>query len=563
MSSQPNKNHELETIVLRVDGAQLPPQLEQLVGSRSPAGGGSGGGFELSPRGLLTPLFRHKLIMLACALVAVVAAVGYVKGQPNLYASEARVMIRGDRTGVTIDPAARGTSLLQPTRAGAILRREIGLLTSDELARRVVERKGAEWILTQGRPEAFAAAAAAPEEPAMHREWVRLTREWLNLEPARGDAATFARQAVLGGLSVRETMEGSTILSLNYLSTDASFSREVLAALVDEYLKLHIEINSLRLSPAFLKAQAEEKLAELESHQARLSKMLQELNIVSLPTDREWAGQRIHELEASLSSLQGEWETSRAQAGVLERFSQSGRPNDYRALAQAAAAEDPTQIRLRERLAQMQVDEARMLVDLSDDHPRLVLLREEIKATRRLLAENQPDSPEVVVPLDRVLQWESEKARLESLAARRAALQAELDQARKQLSSLVQNEQRIQAMQRNVAILEQDYAQLISSQQVAQIAMTLDQDQVVNVSLIQPPTLASESSKNMRKMLALLAFIPLLGLGLGMGVAFGLDVTNTRLRTAGDITSHLGLPVLVSLPHNHPQLPILKEASND
>ncbi len=76
------------------------------------------------------------------------------------------------------------------------------------------------------------------------------------------------------------------------------------------------------------------------------------------------------------------------------------------------------------------------------------------------------------------------------------------------------------------------------------VATGLGKEQLANVALIGPPH-AADAPSGRNKFILLSAVV---GLALGMGIAFGMEFFSNVLRTRQDVEYYLGLPVLASIP---------------
>jgi uncharacterized protein involved in exopolysaccharide biosynthesis len=78
------------------------------------------------------------------------------------------------------------------------------------------------------------------------------------------------------------------------------------------------------------------------------------------------------------------------------------------------------------------------------------------------------------------------------------------------------------------------------------IATGLGKEQLANVALIGPPRATRGTDLVKRGRLVLLS--ALVGLALGIAIAFGFEFFNNALRTRQDVEFYLGLPVLGVIP---------------
>src|SRR2546421_527835 len=95
--------HEGPARTLNVTGIQLDAYREYRNQSQPADSGGGQSGFSL--RDILYTLFRHKKKIVFMFLACSIGGVLFVAFSPNFYASEAKILIRGDKTSLRFEAA--------------------------------------------------------------------------------------------------------------------------------------------------------------------------------------------------------------------------------------------------------------------------------------------------------------------------------------------------------------------------------------------------------------------------------------------------------------------------
>ena len=550
------------------------------------------GGFEISKRNVLYIVFRHKLKILLSFAVLTLASVLFVSAQPNLYLSEARVLMSGIRSSLAIQPTGGEDSMLKSIPGGASFQQEAGILTSELLAERVLDRIGTTEFLmgyvprdarmTSSSESMLLAMPGLTEDSTPKRKGLkRRIGELLNFVPDRIDPERLAVRVLLDSLDLGETMHRSGVLQLTFKAPEAEFARDTLNTIVEEYLKLHTEVHQNQLPPGFFESKLEEAQTNLQLKTNEINSFKQQHGITAPLEEQGLLLERIEDLERALSDLTWEKDLSAARIAIYDKYlpqrvnpaAPEGEPNVE------IVPIDPLVERLSGQLTELQIQLAELKIRFTEKHPQVVALQDRIHGLEQVIREAQAartapaeTGHSIVRPLRTVtdagptmefqLQRESEMVRLDSFRLREQRLVQDIDHAREQLTAISEHGRQLRELQRDLTVLEQEYLQYANSKQVAELSSLLDKDRVINLSVVQRASLPTSSQKNRRKMLALLFFGSFMGLAGGAGLAFALEFANTSLKTDGDVLRHLDLPVLVSIPVNRKHIPHLKGVSD-
>lgn len=219
---------------------------------------------------------------------------------------------------------------------------------------------------------------------------------------------------------------------------------------------------------------------------------------------------------------------------------------------------------MNQRLTELQLEEFTLAQKYNDRYPELLTVRGQIKYLKGKISQRKSENSKQTASIQNLtdptqqnlkLQMQTAKAELESQVAGQKSLETEIAQTRQELDKLLGREREVQNLEREIAILDQEHTQYINSQRGAEISLLLDKDRISNVKVIQGASFSPISKKNIRKLLAVLVFGSLMGLGAGIILALGLDFVNSTLWIPEEVERHLGLPVMASIPQtqwHHP-----------
>ena len=212
-------------------------------------------------------------------------------------------------------------------------------------------------------------------------------------------------------------------------------------------------------------------------------------------------------------------------------------------------ADGPLIQQYKTKLAEQELEQAKLLQLYTDKHPRVGQVRAAIAETKMRLAhevarivnaESPASNPVHIGVIQARIQAEAE---LSAAAAQREALQKVMAEGDAELSKLPSKEQGMARVMRDALVAQEIYSMLAKRFEEARISEVM---QPTDAQIINP-AVAPEQRIRPRRALNV-AIAALLGLFCGLGAAFFLEYMNRTIRTADDVKEYLGLPVLGSIP---------------
>ena len=140
----------------------------------------------------------------------------------------------------------------------------------------------------------------------------------------------------------------------------------------------------------------------------------------------------------------------------------------------------------------------------------------------------------------------AEKRFLTSLTSQRDTLRGQVREASAAVAAMREKRVEFNRLSRTVELSREAFMLYGKKVEEARIAARLDKEQLSNVAVIEEPYAPYVTDLNKRIGVVLLAAI--VGLSLGVAIAFGFDFFNNSLRTEEDVEQYLGAPVLASIP---------------
>ena len=268
---------------------------------------------ERSMRDILYVVFRHKWMIIAIFIIAIVLAFVIALSKPDIYISNAKIMVSGGQTG----PLEMMTGVSGPSEIIS----ELELLRSRGFVEAIVDKIGPEKVLYTPADEKGPAEVLA----IIIEKIGIIKREEQSVDPI--EIREKAIEEFTDTLSLR-AVPRSTIIDVSYQARTPELAQEILTNIIEIYIDKHIEIHTAAISLGFLSDEAERIKAELTQSENELRRFQDRAAIVSLPEQITFLLERIESLQTAIEQTDADIYAS--QAAI-----ESMRPNiDLRDLLQ-------------------------------------------------------------------------------------------------------------------------------------------------------------------------------------------------------------------------------------
>jgi polysaccharide chain length determinant protein (PEP-CTERM system associated) len=329
---------------------------------------------------------------------------------------------------------------------------------------------------------------------------------------------------------------------------------EITSMFIDENLKARQQ--SAQGTTQFLQKQLEDSKKKLDEQDARLAKF-----------KAQYLGQLPDQAQTNMNVLMGLRTQLDAVTQALAR-AQQDKTYTESVLAQQLAAWEATQKEgssaspsaLQQQLATLQTQLVSLQSRYTEDYPDVVKTKRDIEQLKRQLQQAESSSPKKPANDDKttslleppqiqqlrltVRQYEQT---LQEKTREQERLQHDIQvyQGRVQLTPMV--EEQYKALTRDYQTALNFYNDLLAKKSQSEMATDLElRQQGEQFRVMDPPNLPVEPSFPNRPLITLGGVGG--GLGLGLILAFGLEMMDKSLRNEADVQFYLKLPALVSLP---------------
>ncbi len=430
---------------------------------------------------------RYKVALLVALFTILIVIVGSQR-IPRQYTAE---------TGVMVDvrsPDPVAAVLLPQTMFPGNLSTQAEIIKSDRVARKVVAMLGLGTNQT-------------------------VKEMWLNATNGKGKLDDWMANLLLRGLTVTPSRD-SNVINIAYKGSDPGFVAAVANAFAQSYIEASVE---LKVEPARQYArwfgdQAKILRENVERAQGRLSDYQQKNGIVAADEAMDYELAKLNDLSARLTAAQGE--TRDAQS---KQRSGSGASDTIPEVMQNSVV-----VGLRTQILQLEVKLKEVAGNLGVKHPQFQRMESELAELKnRLALETGHVASSYVTSssIGRVKEGEIKQA-IETQKAKLLKLKKDRDE----IAVLVRD---VDTAKRAYEAVTNRYNQTSLESQATQ----------TNVSVLTPALEPLEPS--FPKPLPQMTLIAIMvGILLGCGAAFLLEMLDRRIRSTDDLAEMLQLPVL-------------------
>lgn len=467
-------------------------------------------------------LFRHKWLILFFSMAGLITAVILYFTKPQLYQSEAKILLRYILESKTANPAEANAQIKNvDARGDAIINAELEILTSLDLAEQVTDLVGPREILAK-----------------------------LGGGTNRTKAAYYMRNHL-----VTTTPGKGNIIKMTFEHPDPEIPQKVLRFLIDTYFKRHVEIHrSPGILEDILAQQTDQLRANLLQIEDDLRKLKSKAGVTTLEDTRRTFSEQINRIIEELLTAETEIAERQAALREFQRYT----PAEIEAVAIQLGVpleKLKTYKTILTRLLIYRNRERLLLIQNTETNPIVTKLQEQIAETERLKTELEMEYPKLAEPnvrnrlserLDPAADPATENTRIIFLQARTNILNQQLARIRGQVAKVDELEPGIIELQRKKNLAETNYYYYSTSLEQSHMAEARGPGKVANITVVQTPTPPVLPVKLLQKpvVLALLG-----GIMAGIALAFLLErFVDQTVKRPVDVETTVGLPLFLTIP---------------
>ena len=225
-------------------------------------------------------------------------------------------------------------------------------------------------------------------------------------------------------------------------------------------------------------------------------------------------------------------------------------------------ADSPLIQQYKGKLAELEVQMVTLSQKYTDKHPEIIATRAGIEETKDKLNTEaarvvNADAPSTN-PVHLALLQEKIKSEAEITAgnAQKTAIDSIIAEGEKEISKLPAKEQGLARVMRDATVAQEIYIMLAKRHEEARISEVMQPTDVQVIDVAIAPIKPISPKKTLNVVIA-----AILGLFIGLAIAFMLEYMNKTVKTIEDVKNYLDLPVLGSIPDFDSETELQKKTS--
>lgn len=329
-------------------------------------------------------------------------------------------------------------------------------------------------------------------------------------------------QGLREGIKASEVGKGTNIIQVSYRNNDAALASDVVNALANVYLERNILLKSeeANKSVEFIDKQLQSVRDKLDGAEEQLASYKSASGVVEMGTEA-----------TSLIGLLTGQEKELASVELYRRQAQFAVDSLKTAMAQkkgyvpAVLMEDPVVASMAEKLAALEVEKRRLLIDMTEMHP-------EVRAVQGQILQIQEKLLSTYQQL------------LAGLAKQSNTVRGDLQRYEARVRQLPAAERDLARLTRRTTVNAEIYTFLLQKHEEARLARAAT---ISNVNIIDPAIIPERPVKPQKVKNLLLGLI--VGCMAGIGLAFLLEYLDDSIKDGELAKKEVGLPLLSVIPY--------------
>lgn len=343
--------------------------------------------------------------------------------------------------------------------------------------------------------------------------------------PGEAPVMEGAIDAFLARLSV-QAVKSSRLVTVSFEASGPEMAAQVTNKLCQLYIQQTLEFRYQTSSDAgqWLGGQIEEQRRKVSAAELALQNVKEREGIVNIEERRTLLDQKLKELGSALTGLK----TTRLEKEALyNQMRNAGNPEELPEVMRSPIVQS-----LRIELASLERQQAQLLERYLDQHPEVIRVKNQIQETRKKIG---GESQRVIRAAEN--DYKAAAAQEASVSSALEATKAEiLDLSRR---GGVQYDSLKRELEASKTVLDS----LLSRSKQTDVAQELKSS---NIRIVDPAVVPRRPVRPRPLRETLLGL--LVGLGVGVGLAFFLDYLDNTLKTPEDVRARLGAPLLGVIP---------------
>ncbi len=463
---------------------------------------------------ILFILFCHKWKILFFTFVGLGAAAVVYLFQPKTYESVAKLMVRYVVERSSLDEG--GASIERPGgRIDQVMNTEVEMLMSRDLSAEVAENLASRGVIPKVDTDGSVSQLTG---------------------------------VILSGLQAKPVF-GTKLIKVSLRNDDGEFVAPALKELLIEYRKMHLEIHRSVGAFDFVNEQTNEVKARLNDTEDQLKRLTSEAGIISLPQRREGLEAALMNTWEELVAAETELSEQEARVAELEKLISTKRASDNGNSPSPADGEVLRTYRaLSASLDRLHQQEMDLRSRYRPDSAFVKINSRQIAQAEKQRREMEENYPMLIGAETTQIDLPTAKSRLAEIKAKKNALERKLDQFRETGRHITEVGSKIEELERQKKVDEENYKYFEASLQKARIDEALDPSKIPNISIVESPTPPNKVVVN-DDMTKVMLGLGAGGLAIGLGIAFLMEMLLDRTVKRPLEIELYKIPLLQTIPY--------------
>jgi len=345
----------------------------------------------------------------------------------------------------------------------------------------------------------------------------------------------------------------SDVIQIKVHANDAYAAMTIANTMTDVLAKRNLRIKQKEVSGVrgFIEEQRKKYAQKLEETEQALRSYKQRNRVVSLDKEVEEVLRRITQIDAIYQETKANREKTEERLKSVNEKIKAHQSNIVPSITDVST---PLVQQLKEDFKELQAMYIRQqLQGVPEDNPKMVQMRNKMQDIRKKLTDEAikiAEADNVIDPLSQIATLYEEKFSLEldleTLRTQERSLANSVSQYEAKLRQLPRKEYELARLTRERDLANSIYVMLSQKREEARIS---EAEKIGNFRVIDKAILPKSPIRPKKRLNLAIGFI--LGITMGLGLAFFLESLDTSIKTPEEVEKKTGLAVIGSIPRVH------------
>ncbi len=351
--------------------------------------------------------------------------------------------------------------------------------------------------------------------------------------------------------NVSLTMTGDKFIKVSYRGTNPEVNFGIINGLVSSFMEKSLEAirNDTYDSLKFIDGDLQRLKNNLDESEKKFRKFEEE-HIEELPGTENSILPKLYAAKNELVEVDREIAALKEKLNFVE--GSRGMENET-ITGEIVQIPNPKLNDLKNQITGLEIEITKLRAKYHDEYPRIIMMRKELVYLEELLEEESEKvvTEEKIVNNPRyegMIEREFEmRLELKSLQSHRGDIESEIKKYIPTLDNIPALKQQLFELQMDYDVNKKLYEERLVQRSKVELAKEMSLNATNSpFEMVQPPRISYEPVKMVKIKTIMMGF--LMGIGLAIGLVFGLDQIDPRFKTMDELQEYLQIPALGAIP---------------